>query len=428
MSIQVSKTIPQLKQIAGQLGVTYSATGKNGRLMKEDLILPIREANLIKRYGGLEHTPDSMRYMLSIKSPMLAKRIDSLREEQQAEIWDNEDWIFEEKLDGVRCIVIKDNTGFHIFSRHSSEVDFLPIEFTSKILMPDDFNIAAVTDNFVIDCEITSDLSNISTVVGRYGVETETELSAVTAILQADPFKAHLIQNREQLRFTFNCFDVLMYNGTDMKGLPLSERRDALSTIMSQLRASHMKVREVRSVRGSRADKESFYNSLVRNGGEGCVCKRASGLYVADSSRTINGWVKIKRSLSSSLNEETQYGDTIDGWISGFVPGNPGTAFEDYVGSIIVSAYVEMNNGTVQEREIAIISGITLAMRKDMTHIVNGQVELNPKYYNAVVEIDGQDISSKNMRFTHALLLRMRPDKNKDSCTITEKFLESQIF
>ena len=86
MAIQVSRTLNELKGMADALGITdITPSGKNGRLMKEDLIWPIREKNILLKYGSFDRMPDHMKWVLSMKSVMLALRMDELKESEQQE-------------------------------------------------------------------------------------------------------------------------------------------------------------------------------------------------------------------------------------------------------------------------------------------------------------------------------------------------------
>lgn len=426
MAIQVSQTLKQLEKEVKKLGIEDKivSTGKNGRTMKEDLIIPIREHNLIKRYGSLGNIPEHMNMMLSMKSPMLAVRIDALKEVEQKEIWENPDWGFEEKLNGVRCIVIYDGNQIHLYSRHNSDKDLLPIEFTDKVMFPDSCDLGKLNKSFMIDCELTCDNRNLNTVIGKYGVQTETVLQAVTAIIGSDVSRARIIQKRENVRLVFNSFDCMFYDGKWLDKEPLKVRKEALKDIFNTLKACGFNIRENLY---TNVNKKEMYNNLVKLGKEGCVAKNINGIYIPDSTRGFKGWVKIKRSVSKAESNDDDLGDTFDGWISGFVPGNKGSAFENLVGAVCVSIYKKKSDGTREVHEIARISGMDLRLRQDMTKIVGGQVTLNPKYYDRVVEIDGQGVSARELRLNHAVLIGFRYDKNKDSCEVDEDFLVRNI-
>jgi ATP-dependent DNA ligase len=425
MAIHVGRTLPELEVMARNMGLIIIPTGKNGRYMKEDYIHPIREVSLEKRYKSLDKIPDHMALMLQVKSPMLAKRIDELKPEYQKEIWESNNWYFEEKLNGARMWIIKTNTGLYLYSRHNSDVDLLPIEYSDNILFPENFNLGTIKENFIIDTEITSDSPNLNTAVGKYGVRTETMLQAITSILGSDPKRAKLIQKQENIRFTFNVFDCVFYEGQWLFKVPLLKRRQLAFSLWKKLSKAGFKIRPVRS---NRSNKKQFYKGIIMNGGEGCVSKNINGIYIPDTNRSVDGWIKIKRSVSEMVSMEEAFGDTVDGWISGFEPGNSDKGLQDYVGTIKVSTYIRKDDGTVYEHEIAHISGFDMKLRVDMTEKIAGIPTLKASYYSRVVEIDGAGVSSRVRRLNHAVLLGFRYDKTKDSCIMDEKFLNKLIL
>lgn len=425
MAIPVGKTKAELLRMANKLGVKVTPSGKDGKYMKEDYIIPIREYFLKQRYGSLDRIPKHMQLMLQIKSPMLALRMDKLKENQQKEIWESDKWYFEEKLNGARMLLIKDSSGIHIYSRHNSDVDLLPIEYTEKIRFPENFDLDKIKDDFILDLELTSDEHKLNTIVGKYGVVTETQLQAVTALLSSDVDRARYIQEKEDILLTFNWFDCIYYNGHWLFKEPLKKRKALGKKLYQDLLNAGFKIRPVRS---NISNKKQFYKSIILSGGEGCVAKHIDSIYVPDTVRRKDGWIKIKRSMSQMGEFDDTFGDTIDGWISGFEPGTPGKGLENYVGTIYVSTYVLREDGTRYVHEIARISGFDMKLREDMTLIVDGEVTLKPSYYGRVVEIDGAGVSARNKRLNHAVLLGFRYDKSKDSCFIHEEVLNKMIL
>lgn len=432
MAISVGHTIKELHKMASDLGIyDIRGSGKDGKIKKEDLITPIREANLVQRYGSLDKIPKHLSLVMSMKSPMLALRMDSLKQEQQDEVWNDDNWDFEQKLNGVRCFIVNDGNGIHIYSRHNSDVDLLPITFTDKIMFPDKCDLSKLSKEFIIDCEMTSDNPNICTIMGNNGVVTTSQLQAVTSLLSSTAARAKTIQKNNDLLLVFNSFDCVYYDKQWIFNEPLRRRREVAEEIIKSLESCGFNIKRVPR---SNVNKKEFYHDLISHGGEGCVAKRLDSIYVPDSTRNFSGWIKIKRSMSESFSDyasvdmDSLFGDTIDVFITGYEPGNKGTAFENLIGSVAVSVYVQKRDGTLEEREIGKFSGIDLALRQDMTEIINGQPTLKPSYYNRVCEIDGMGISGRNMRFQHCRMIGFRYDKLPDSCILTEEFLESQVF
>ena len=76
--------------------------------------------------------------VLTLDSPMLALQIKHQKPEIQDLIWqDNNNWVFQEKIDGTRCLLCYDkNYGYDFYSRNKSVTDCLPISYKTKLLIP----------------------------------------------------------------------------------------------------------------------------------------------------------------------------------------------------------------------------------------------------------------------------------------------------
>lgn len=433
MAISVGHTIKELDKMASDLGLEVIGTGKDGKKKKEDYIKPIREHNLNQRYGSIDKIPDDMKLMLEMKSPMLAGRIDNLKQEQKDEIWNDESWVLEQKLNGVRCRIVNTGNGIHLYSRHNSDVDLLPIEFTDKILFPDNCDLSKISKSFILDTEMESDNPNICTIMGSNGVVTNSQLQAVTSLISSTPQRAKVIQRNNNLRLVFNSFDCLYYDGQWIMDYPLRERRKLAEEIVTALENCGFNIRRVRvSSDNSYEGKKKFYNDIITHGGEGAVAKRLDGIYIPDTTRNFNGWIKLKKSamdmlMGAETNLDELFGDTIDAFITGYEPGTKGSALENYVGAVCVSVNVVKSNGESYIHEIGRFSGIDMALREDMTEIVNGEPILKPSYYNRVVEVDGLGLSSRALRLNHCTFQGFRYDKLPDSCIIPEEQLYSMI-
>ena len=432
MAIAVGQTLEQLRDMAHHLGIKYTASGKNGRLMKEDLIKPLRNYFLRQRYGSLKNVPIGMKFMLALNSPMLAKRLDACKPAVQEEVWDSEGYIWEHKLNGARLVLIKFGKVLNMFSRHNDTNMLLPIDYREHVLLKefDNRNLEQLPD-FILDVEITSPCKNLSTVLGDYGVVTATELQAVTALLNCTPEKAIKIQKESGVQLVFKNFDVIYFESDWVTGLPLSGRREIYIPFVEKLRKEfNFPIELVECCIGTREEKKKFLENIFKRDieNEGCVCKKLSSFYRMDGNRG-DDWVKVKKSINVAKSVISDVdgagGDTFDGWISGFTKGNGN--FEGMIGSFDVSIWLEKENGEKVEHVIACISGIDLELRQKMTKIIGGVVSINPEYLNQVVEIDGQGISPRQKRVNHATFLGFRYDKMKDSCCIEESTLNSLI-
>ena len=130
-------------------------------------------------------------------------------------------------------------------------------------------------------------------------------------------------------------------------------------------------------------------------------------------------------------------GDTVDAFISGFKEGTPGTSNEGLVGALEFSVYLTDDNndyildenGDPTIHHLATISGMTDELRRIIsTKDEFGNVALRKDIYGKVAEIDGQDISSKNFRFSHAVFKGWRPDRSAESCKFQKALLEKLVL
>src|SRR4030095_7633096 len=105
-------------------------------------------------------------------------------------------WVFERKLDGIRCLAVKDGGRTRLYSRNELSLNdrYAPLAAALE---------ADPADGFVIDGEA------VSFVAGR------------------DPFGGG-----EGAELFYYVFDVLIADGHDVRSLPLEERRDLLEGVL----------------------------------------------------------------------------------------------------------------------------------------------------------------------------------------------------
>ena len=375
--------------------------------------------------------------ILKLDSPMLALQIKHLKPEIQDQIWiDNNNWVFQEKIDGTRCLLCYDKKyGYDFYSRNKSVTDCLPISYKTKLLIPqltqeilDRYGI----NSFIIDTELVPLNKRINAMTDGKELVADTQLSLVTSILGSLDDLSHKMQETNPLKFI--AFDMLMLNGNWLTDYELEKRDKSLNGMLQILKTAGLGNR-IEKVQSTLQDKHQFYDGILAMGGEGVVAKDLNAKYDIYGKRA-GEWVKIKRTISQSvLMEKT--GDTIDAFITGFKEGNIGTANEGLVGALEFSVYLtdDENNylyddiGNPIMHHIATVSGITNELRQAISNKdINGNVILNNAMYGKVATIDGQDISSKNMRFAHAVFKGWRPDRDAMSCKMQKAFLERMVL
>ena len=170
------------------------------------------------------------------------------------------DWMFERKLDGIRCIAIKGDKRVRLRSRNDLSLNGRFPEVVAAL------EADAATD-FVIDGEV----------VAFDGAQTSF---------------ARLQQRGERPAQVFlYAFDVLWLDGEDLTPLPLRERKARLRRAL----AFHGPVRLTPHRNG---DGEALFREACRKGWEGLIAKRADAPYTRGRSRD---WLKFKCSAEQEL-------------------------------------------------------------------------------------------------------------------------------
>jgi bifunctional non-homologous end joining protein LigD len=178
---------------------------------------------------------------------------------------DGESWLFELKYDGVRALAIRDGEHTRLFARSSREITARYPEVTLA------FNTLPF-DRFVIDGEIAALDEK-----GRPSFQ----------LLQR---RMHVADRHQIARLSFSVpvhhflFDILAFNGFDLRELPLEQRKDMLA----QLIRGDGPLRYCEHVVGHGHE---FYQEVAKAGLEGIIAKRRESPYRGVRS---GDWLKIK--------------------------------------------------------------------------------------------------------------------------------------
>jgi bifunctional non-homologous end joining protein LigD len=164
------------------------------------------------------------------------------------------DWIFERKLDGIRCIAIKDRSGVSLMSRTARRMNDQFPEIASALEREP-------AEDFVADGEI---------VAFRNGVTSFERLQQ---------------RAREHVPTFLYVFDLPRLNGEDLRPLPLRERKARLRSALK----FEKPIRFNPHRKGEHG--EELYREACRKGLEGVIAKRADSPYQGSRSRD---WLKLK--------------------------------------------------------------------------------------------------------------------------------------
>jgi bifunctional non-homologous end joining protein LigD len=162
-------------------------------------------------------------------------------------------WIYERKLDGIRCIAIRDASSLHLLSRNDLPQNDRYPELVEALT-------AERCEQFVVDGEV----------VAFDGAQTS--------------FARLAQRGQHHVPVFLYVFDILWLEGHDVRGLPLRTRKRLLKAAL-QFHGN------VRWTQYRNRDGEALFKEACRKGWEGLIAKRADSPYVTTRSKD---WLKFK--------------------------------------------------------------------------------------------------------------------------------------
>jgi DNA ligase D-like protein (predicted ligase) len=165
------------------------------------------------------------------------------------------EWVFERKLDGIRCLAVKQDGRTRLYSRNELSLDD---RYPSLVAALD----ADPADGFVVDGEAVAFVGGRD----RFGGGDGSELF-------------------------YYVFDVLYADGHDVRSRPLEERRAVLDGLLR--RRDPIRITEQMT-----GDGAGLLTDACRDGWEGLIAKRVGTPYVSTRSRD---WLKLKCTRAQEL-------------------------------------------------------------------------------------------------------------------------------
>lgn len=211
---------------------------------------PSREALLAKSRGRLRY-----RAQPGWIAPMLATLTDRAP---------TGGWIYEPKLDGVRVLAYVTGGSVRLYSRNRKQVEGGYPELVEALSL-------AVRGDAVLDGEIVAP-------------DPATGLSSFARLQQRMHLRDVLRAARTGVSVELYLFDCLFYEGVDLGGLPLLDRKKVLRDVVWYDHPIHFTPYRTT---GSAA----MYRDACAKGAEGIIAKRAESRYVSGRSAD---WLKIK--------------------------------------------------------------------------------------------------------------------------------------
>jgi bifunctional non-homologous end joining protein LigD len=184
--------------------------------------------------------------------PMLA----TLTEER----FSHNDWIFEKKLDGVRALTFRKGNEVQILSRNKLSFNRSYPEIVENLRKQD-------CNSFIVDGEIAA---------------LDAGISSFARLQQ---------RGMHRTRVYYFIFDLLYFDGNNMRPLPLLERKRLLRKALTFNQA-------IRYVSHKATNGEAYYEQACKRKWEGIIAKRSMSPYVSGRSKD---WLKFKCSMQQEF-------------------------------------------------------------------------------------------------------------------------------
>lgn len=181
---------------------------------------------------------------------------------------DPEHYIWEEKFDGIRAVVVVDGLNHRIFARSGTEKTALFPELDIQTNMP-----------CILDGEIISAKGDFNSIQHR-----ANRINGIHYAVQEFPAE-------------YRVFDVIELKGVNIKNVPLSKRKEVLGLTFKP--TDNAKLTYYTS------DGVLLFEKMISEGKEGVIGKRLSSAYLENK----RGWLKVK------CNKEGEF------VVCGYTPG-----------------------------------------------------------------------------------------------------------
>lgn len=278
----------------------------------EDLAKPVHVKPLV-----ITENRDDIR----IVWPMNARGVED--DAHFEELMTDDNYVLQEKLDGMRGVDHITNDGMRIFSRNAGVADpTRPLEKTASLphLAAIKFPRLAGT---IMDSEILMPGVDSATLAGNVNSRDNRE---------------------DNKKVKLYVFDVLQYKGDDLTSLTLEERLPYLDKLKTE--AVSPFIVYVPYAFGTKA-KRALYEKIMSAGGEGVMFKNVKATY-AEGDRPAHNMYKAKKSK------------TFDCVVMGFTTGKG--KYNNKVGALVFGQYVDG-----ELTELGQASGMSDDIREDMT-------------------------------------------------------------
>jgi len=278
------------------------------------------------------------------------------------ELFKDDNYIAQEKLDGMRAVVHITDKGLRIFSRSAGVADNTrPLEKTQSLPHLKDLVVNGM-EGCVLDAELLVLGSDSAQIAGAVNSKEGTD------------------------RATLCVFDLLVMHGVSMMDTKLSVRLGMLASLAPYLLGlDHIVVVPWYQ---KEMDKRSLLDTMFANGKEGIMFKNMAATY-CQGGRPANNWYKCKKSA------------TYDVIIMGFTEGQG--KFVNGIGAVVFGQYL---NGVLTEM------GQTSGMTDDIREAMSDDREM---WLGQVMKVGGME-RLKSGAIRHPRYLGIVEDKKAEDC------------
>ena len=260
-------------------------TKQNKSVRSNKTIEELSEKN--KNPTGKENSTDK-EILLKGKKSAMPKNIKPMLATLVDESFDSDEWIYEIKWDGYRAVSYIN--GEKVDMRSRNELSFNK-KFSSVANALKDWNVKAVVDGEVV-------------AMNKKGVSDFQQLQNI------------LKNGKDNSNLLYYVFDIIWYNGYDLKDIPLVERKKILQEIIPQ---DNDIIKYSDHIIGKG---KSFFKEALKKGLEGVMAKKSDSVYAVGL--RSKEWLKIKN------NKRTE------AIICGFTKGRNS---RKYFGAVILGKY-----------------------------------------------------------------------------------------
>jgi ATP-dependent DNA ligase len=327
-------------------------------------------------------------------------------------LWDDPDWIAEEKYDGDRRIAQFCGKVVRFTGRRKSVKDGLFVEKTENVphlsaarglevarmakagAVPVHL-VPAALDGTVLDGEM------IYAGDGDGGGRSKF----VTAVMGSLPEEA-VRKQIEKGWLKYVVFDCLFYKGRDIRGFKFSERQEYVERVVEAEWENPFAVVSENNLDLNMLPRE-FCEQIIARGGEGVILKHLAHRY-GDKA----GWVKVKKQATADVvimgfNDAKETSKKVNGEESITKYAKAGL-----IGAIQCGQYLKSFPHMEPPIEVATVSGMDDALRAEFTKHPR-------KYIGKVIEIEHNGREPTG-RFRHPRFNRFRDDKAAKDCIYRE--------